>query len=69
MQLTLFGDLVGGIGLFLLGMLLMTQGLRKAAGSSLKQILRTATRSRLRGLETEIMLQDYQGWYLVFFYN
>lgn len=50
MQLTLFGDLVGGIGLFLLGMHLMTQGLRKAAGPSLKQILRTGTRSRLRGL-------------------
>lgn len=50
MQFTLFGDLVGGIGLFLLGMHLMTQGLRKAAGPSLKQILRTATLSRLRGL-------------------
>nr|WP_067298865.1 Na/Pi symporter [Marinobacterium profundum] len=50
MQFTLLGDLVGGIGLFLLGMHLMTQGLRKAAGSSLKQILRTGTRSRLRGL-------------------
>jgi phosphate:Na+ symporter len=50
MQFTLFGDLFGGIGLFLLGMHLMTQGLRKAAGPSLKQILRTGTRSRLRGL-------------------
>ncbi len=50
MQLSLIGDLVGGIGLFLLGMHLMTQGLRKAAGPSLKKILHTGTRSRLRGL-------------------
>ncbi|NVK43297.1 MAG: Na/Pi cotransporter family protein [Oceanospirillaceae bacterium] len=50
MELTLFGDLVGGLGLFLLGMHLMTQGLRKAAGPALKKILRSATRSHWRGL-------------------
>jgi len=32
-------QLLGGIGLFLLGMLLMTEGLRSAAGDALRQIL------------------------------
>jgi phosphate:Na+ symporter len=41
---------LGGIGLFLLGMWLMTEGLRLAAGSALERLLATWTRSRLRGL-------------------
>ena len=40
----------GGIGLFLLGMWLMTEGLRLAAGPALERLLATWTRSRLRGL-------------------
>ncbi len=40
----------GGIGLFLLGMWLMTEGLRLAAGSALERLLASWTRSRLRGL-------------------
>ncbi|GGO88930.1 hypothetical protein GCM10011348_45510 [Marinobacterium nitratireducens] len=56
MEFTLFGDLVGGIGLFLLGMHLMTQGLRKAAGPALKQILRSATRSHWRGLASGTLI-------------
>jgi len=40
----------GGVGLFLVGMRLMTDGLRTAAGSRLKSILIASTRSRLRGL-------------------
>jgi phosphate:Na+ symporter len=50
MTLEMFGQLIGGIGLFLLGMQLMTTGLKQAAGRSLKQALQAATRSKLRGL-------------------
>lgn len=42
--------LIGGIGLFLLGMGFMTDGLKLAAGSALKQLLDRWTRSPLRGL-------------------
>ncbi len=41
---------LGGIGLFLLGMWLITEGLRLAAGPSLEQLLGRWTSSRLRGL-------------------
>lgn len=40
----------GGLGLFLLGMGLMTEGLRLAAGPALERLLATWTRSRIRGL-------------------
>ncbi|HHK60586.1 MAG TPA: Na/Pi cotransporter family protein, partial [Desulfobacterales bacterium] len=46
----LAGSLAGGIGLFLLGMGLMTDGLKYAAGRSLKTILAESTRTRLRGI-------------------
>jgi phosphate:Na+ symporter len=42
-------SLLGGIGLFLLGMRLMTDGLKLAAGESLKHILGTWTRTPWRG--------------------
>src|SRR5690606_28152459 len=42
--------LLGGIGLFLLGMNLMTDGLNLAAGRALKSILGSWTRSAQRGL-------------------
>lgn len=41
---------LGGVGLFLLGMRLMTDGLQVAAGRTLRAILAASTRSRLRGL-------------------
>ncbi len=44
------GGLLGGIGLFLLGMGLMTDGLKLAAGSALERILASSTKTRLRGL-------------------
>lgn len=50
MDLSLIGKLIGGLGLFLLGMHLMTDGLKLAAGPALKQALQAATQSRLRGL-------------------
>ena len=52
MSFALIGELIGGLGLFLLGMSLLTDGLKRAAGPSLKSILRRATESRLRGLFT-----------------
>lgn len=42
--------LLGGIGLFLLGMWLMTEGLKLSAGAALQRILQEATRTRARGL-------------------
>lgn len=42
--------LLGGLGLFLLGMELMTDGLRLAAGSALQRILRASTTTRVRAL-------------------
>jgi phosphate:Na+ symporter len=44
------GGLLGGIGLFLLGMELMTEGLKLAAGPALERILANSTRTRMRGL-------------------
>jgi len=50
MDLSNIGDLIGGLGLFLLGMQLMTNGLKSAAGQSLRKALEAATKSRIRGL-------------------
>lgn len=44
------GQLIGGVGLFLLGMMLMTDGLKVAAGRTLKQILERWTDGPLHGL-------------------
>lgn len=46
----IIGSLLGGIGLFLLGMGLMTDGLKLAAGPALERILASSTKTRLRGL-------------------
>jgi len=42
--------LLGGLGLFLLGMHLMTDGLRVSAGNALRNILAASTRTRMRGV-------------------
>src|SRR5690554_2440686 len=42
--------LIGGLGLLLIGMSLMTDGLKLAGGSAMRDILALWTRSRLRGL-------------------
>lgn len=52
----LIGGLAGGVGLFLLGMGLMTDGLRLAAGPALERILARSTRTRLRGLSLGILV-------------
>ncbi len=50
MSLALVGGFAGGVGLFLLGMVLMTDGLKLAAGPALERILARSTKTRLRGL-------------------
>ncbi len=47
---------LGGVGLFLLGMWLITEGLKVAAGASLERLLARWTRSRLRGLLSGTLL-------------
>lgn len=42
--------ILGGLALFIVGMNIMTDGLRRAAGSSLRTLLSRATRNRLAGL-------------------
>jgi len=44
------GTFVGGIGLFLIGMHQMTDGLKVVAGGALRTILARSTKTRLRGL-------------------
>jgi len=44
----IFGT-IGGLGLFLFGMVLMSEGLKKAAGSKLKSILESMTKKTIRG--------------------
>ena len=53
---TTYGGLLGGIGLFLLGMGLMTDGLKLAAGSTLERILAYSTKTRLRGLASGVLV-------------
>lgn len=48
----LFAGLFGGLGLFLLGMRLMTSGMRNAAGNALRSLLGKWTRTPLHGLFT-----------------
>lgn len=49
-------SVLGGAGLFLLGMGLMTDGLRLAAGPALERILASSTRTRARGLATGVLV-------------
>ncbi len=43
----MISELIGGIGLFLIGMLLLTDGLQSVAGEALRSILHRFTRTRL----------------------
>jgi phosphate:Na+ symporter len=47
---------IGGIGLFLIGMWMMTEGLKIAAGGALQAMLRSATKSPLRGLSVGLAI-------------
>lgn len=48
--------LLGGLGLFLLGMARLTDGLKVAAGPALKDLLERWTRTRLRGLLAGVLI-------------
>jgi phosphate:Na+ symporter len=48
----IISTLLGGIGLFLLGMWLMTDGLKLAAGALLRNVLAKSTHTPLRGIAT-----------------
>lgn len=50
------GAMAGGLGLFLLGMTLMTDGLKLAAGPALHRILQGATRTRIHALGSGILV-------------
>ncbi len=56
MSFLLFGGALGGIGLFLLGMRLMTEGLKVTAGAMLREILARWTSTRFRGLCSGILI-------------
>ena len=49
-------NLIGSLGLFLLGMWLMTEGLKLAGGRALETLLGTWTSTRLRGLSSGILI-------------
>lgn len=53
--------LLGGVGLFLLGMELMTDGLKLAAGPQLTRLLAGATRSRRRALASGVLVTALQS--------
>ena len=53
---TLGAGLAGGLGLFLLGMTMMTDGLRLAAGPALQTMLAWATRTRAHALASGVLV-------------
>lgn len=55
-DLPTLGTMAGGLGLFLLGMGLMTDGLKLAAGAALHRILAGATRTRWHALGSGILV-------------
>lgn len=52
----MLSSLLGGLGLFLLGMGMMTDGLRLAAGQGLERILAAATRTRWHALGSGVLV-------------
>ena len=55
MSITTFFLLLGGLGLFLFGMKLMSEGLEKAAGAKMRGILEFFTKNRLVGMIVGIL--------------
>lgn len=49
-MVTIFVSLLGGLGLFIAGMYMMSHGIEKVAGNKLRKILETFTRTRLTGV-------------------
>lgn len=56
MTLSVLASLAGGLGLFIVGMAMMTDGLKVAAGDALRTLLERWTRSALRGLAVGILI-------------
>lgn len=56
MTFSILASLLGGIGLFLLGMWLMTEGLKLAAGGALRAVLESWTRSAPRGFLAGVLI-------------
>lgn len=56
MNLDMFMTVAGGLGLILLGMKLMTDGLKVAAGNMLRRVLSKWTRTPLRGLASGFLM-------------
>jgi phosphate:Na+ symporter len=54
--LSVLASLAGGLGLFIVGMGMMTDGLKIAAGEALRTLLERWTRSALRGLVAGILI-------------
>lgn len=52
----MYFDFLGALGLFLLGMWLMTEGLKLAGGKALKRLLSRWTSSKIRGLAAGIFI-------------
>ena len=56
MDLTVIGMLAGGIGIFLLAVGMLTDGLKLAAGVGLRNMLKSWTRSPLHGVFTGFLI-------------
>ena len=54
--MTMFLTFLGGVGLFLLGMRLMTDGLKVAAGDALREILARGTATTARGILSGVVI-------------
>jgi phosphate:Na+ symporter len=57
-MLVALGTLAGGLGLFLLGVSMITDGLRLAAGSALRDILGRSTRTTWHGIRSGFLLSS-----------
>ncbi|MEJ2088478.1 MAG: Na/Pi symporter, partial [Gammaproteobacteria bacterium] len=55
-MIVVVGTFIGGLGLFLLAVTMITDGLRLAAGDTLREALARSTRTRFRGLVSGIAL-------------
>ena len=58
---TMVATLAGGLGLFLLGMTMMTDGLKLAAGPALERVLTRATRTRWHALTSGALMTAVGG--------
>ena len=61
MTLFEFFTLLGGVGLFLYGMSLMSQGLKLAAGNKLRSILEHATANRFVAVAVGVLVRRHHG--------